>query len=172
MPEFSPSWISFREFREALCSSRLRFAELKAEHPRLRGYLVISSAAGQNGGTHGFEQVLSGFSRLFRDGDAKDAALERLHKLGSIRKNPALGLIREAESALQEMTDTMQVDGRAQIEIRFEHLDYALIDALRMDPRIDRQLTPQTRASIRIVLGNVAGLAHPQDALELNSNIS
>jgi len=173
MPELSSPWIPFREFREVLSLSRLRFSELKAAYPRMRGYLVVSSATGQAEVTHGFETMLRGFSRLFRDGGEKDAALGQIRNLERLRKNTEREPIHEAEGALREMSDAMEVDGAGQIEIRFDHLDYSLIGALRGDPRIDQGLTPQTRASIRIVLGNISGLAGcAQDALKLNSNNS
>jgi hypothetical protein len=45
------------------------------------------------------------------------------------------------------------------VELRFDHLDYALIARLQADELVDRELTPQTRASIRIVLGTLAAFA-------------
>jgi hypothetical protein len=45
-----------------------------------------------------------------------------------------------------------------QVEIRFDSLNYELIHVLQTDELVDRQLTPQTRASIRIVLGTLSGL--------------
>lgn len=38
-------------------------------------------------------------------------------------------------------------------------LDYALIAHLQADDLVDRELTPQTRASIRIVLGALAAFS-------------
>lgn len=42
------------------------------------------------------------------------------------------------------------------VEIRFGNLDYDIIDQLRADELVNRDLTPKTKASIRIVLGTVA----------------
>ncbi|MEI7706009.1 MAG: hypothetical protein WCK73_15605 [Deltaproteobacteria bacterium] len=44
------------------------------------------------------------------------------------------------------------------IELRFETLEYALIAELRQDSLVDRGRTPQTTASIRIVLGTAREL--------------
>jgi hypothetical protein len=41
------------------------------------------------------------------------------------------------------------------VEIRFKALDYNIIDELRKDPIISLKHTPQTKASIRIVLGTL-----------------
>ena len=48
-----------------------------------------------------------------------------------------------------------QYDEKTQIEIRFKDLNYDLIWKLQADDLIDRNLTPQTKASIQIVLGTL-----------------
>lgn len=45
------------------------------------------------------------------------------------------------------------------IELRFTSLVYELIWLLQQDPLVDRALTPQTHASIRIVVGTVENLS-------------
>jgi len=49
-----------------------------------------------------------------------------------------------------------QYNEKTQIEIRFKDLNYELIWKLQADDLIDRNLTPQTKASIQIVLGTLA----------------
>ena len=51
-------------------------------------------------------------------------------------------------------------DGQSQVEMRFSELNYKLIWQLQTDELVDRQLTPQTKASIRIVLGKVEQFAN------------
>lgn len=46
-----------------------------------------------------------------------------------------------------------------QVELRFHELKFDLIWKLQVDDCVDRDLTPQTRASIRIVLGTLASLS-------------
>ena len=49
----------------------------------------------------------------------------------------------------------LQYDKTCQIEIRFKDLNYGLIWKLQVDDLIDRDLTPQGKASIRIILGTL-----------------
>jgi hypothetical protein len=51
------------------------------------------------------------------------------------------------------------------IEIRFKDLVFDLVFALQKDPLVSKQYTPQTKASIRIVLGTVGDL-YQADLLE------
>ena len=71
-----------------------------------------------------------------------------------------------SEKAIQPVIKALAARGRElrfvpeiQIEIRFHVLRYALVWALQSNPLVDRELTPQTRASIRIVLGTLDHLS-------------
>ena len=50
-------------------------------------------------------------------------------------------------------------DEKTQVEIRFNDLKFDLVWKLQVDDLIDRNLTPQTKASIQIVLGTLAQFA-------------
>lgn len=50
-------------------------------------------------------------------------------------------------------------DENARIEVRIHVLRYAIIRKLKKDPLIDRELTMQSDASIRIVMGTLETLA-------------
>lgn len=93
----------------------------------------------------------------------------------SILDNPArtktLGLIQKLkpkESAepeqiqlkaeLKELANDLEFDGSVQAELRFLDLDYELICELQSDDLVNRELTPQTKASIRIVLNTISNL--------------
>lgn len=56
----------------------------------------------------------------------------------------------------QELANDLEFDGESQVEVRFHHLDFELIGKLQTDDLADRDLTPQTKASIRIVLGTIS----------------
>ena len=60
------------------------------------------------------------------------------------------------QDELQQLAATLQYDPECQIEIRFSDLKYDLVWELQADDLVDRNLTPQTKASIRIVLGTLA----------------
>jgi len=59
---------------------------------------------------------------------------------------------------LNQLVHKLKYDEKCQIEIRFLDLKYDLVWKLQADDLIDRNLTPQTKASIRIVLGTLAQL--------------
>ncbi|HPO50056.1 MAG TPA: hypothetical protein PLO89_06985, partial [Spirochaetota bacterium] len=48
----------------------------------------------------------------------------------------------------------IEIKSDVNIELRFDILNYSLINKLRKDDLIDKELTPQTAASIRIVVLN------------------
>jgi hypothetical protein len=60
---------------------------------------------------------------------------------------------------LDELAPQLKYDEKCQVEIRFNRLNYALIWKLQADDLVDRKLTLQTKASIRIVLGTLAQFA-------------
>lgn len=64
------------------------------------------------------------------------------------------------QDELKRLANTMSQDikilGDIQVELRFHTLNYELIWKLQSDELVDRVLTPQTRASIRIVLGTIS----------------
>ena len=66
---------------------------------------------------------------------------------------------KEWDERYEELARELKYDASVRVEIRFDHLDYALIARLQSDDLVDRELTPQTRASIRIVLGTLAAFA-------------
>jgi len=61
--------------------------------------------------------------------------------------------------AVEDGTHQCKYDGNTQVEIRFNDLKYDLIWKLQADNLVDRNLTPQTKASIQIVLGTLAQFA-------------
>jgi len=60
------------------------------------------------------------------------------------------------EKQLGALASGLQYDETCQAEIRFKDLDYELVWKLQVDDLIDRDLTPQGKANIRIVLGTLA----------------
>ena len=56
---------------------------------------------------------------------------------------------------VNQLVSQLQYDDRYQVEIRFQYLNYDLIWNLQVDDLIDCDLTPQGKASIRIILGTL-----------------
>lgn len=77
--------------------------------------------------------------------------VKRMKELEKKRNLPT-----EQDDKLSPLLERLEVDGKTQVELRFGQLHYKTVWALQSDELVDRELTPQTRSSIRIVLGTVA----------------
>lgn len=145
------------QFQAAVKAARDRFAMLKAKHPTLKGYLVLSISGKQTGIGSSANDILDALPALVVD----DAAKTRIQEY---RKTPPP---KDAGDAVKKLWDErfeehvaeLKYDGGVRVELRFDNLDYALIARLQSDELVDRELTPQTAASIRIVLGTLAAFA-------------
>lgn len=121
------------------------FQQLKKQYPALKGYLVFSLPSGQCDLTDNMEDILSEFPGMIQDSKAKAEAVSLISKKVSIQQ-----LLKKEELDIKEDTS---------IEIRFkDQVIFDLIFALQKDPLVSQEHTPQTRASIRIVLGRIGDL--------------
>ncbi len=161
-----PCGIAIPKFQHALAAGDLRFARIKDRYPRLKGYLVLSSPNGQTETDNGLPKMIGEFPELFLDSVVKTQMRDLVRDLRLAEKQKEEAEI-EQRPKLQERIETQHerirdiscnliVDGSCHIEIRFRHLDYDLIWKLQTDEGVDRELTPQSRASIRIVLGTIS----------------
>jgi len=73
-----------------------------------------------------------------------------------IDSSPAQILREFPAMVVDDGTPQSKYDGQAQVEIRFNDLKFDLVWKLQADDLVDRNLTPQTKASIQIVLGTLA----------------
>ena len=78
--------------------------------------------------------------------------------LGPERTAAARQKLSALEAAWAGHEPTLSLEPGVFLELRFRKLDYPLIWKLQTDPLVDTNLTPQTQASIRIVLGTLADL--------------
>ena len=154
--------IGIEGLETAVSASQRIMANLQAEHPGLRAYLVLAHRGRQIELTTNPIAILEGCELMVADDAAKRHALHllaELERLVSAKAN---------QKAVQDLSVKLANRGRElryipeiQIEIRFHVLRYALVWALQKSQWIDRELTPQTKASILIVLGTLAGLSRP-----------
>ncbi|PIR20585.1 MAG: hypothetical protein COV45_05140 [Deltaproteobacteria bacterium CG11_big_fil_rev_8_21_14_0_20_47_16] len=105
-------------------------AKYESAFKEVRPYLVFSSRLGQVEIDASLEKQTSDFPEMFTE---------------ETRKAKFKG-------------DIVYLDNVC-IELRFTSLAYELIWLLQKDPLVDRALTPQTHASIRIVIGTVINLS-------------
>ncbi len=134
-------------------------SELKSKYPGLDSYLVYSSRLGQSNLGSKPEVLLKEFPQMFHDSPEKAKALQLLQNLRKAEQNQGL---EKNDTTLSRILSELELDLSVQIELRFGQLNYAQVAQLQLDSLVDRVLTPQTPASIRIVLGTLAAMRHRQ----------
>ena len=152
--------IGFDGLEAAVAASREILAKLQSEYPDMRAYLVLAHHGQQTELTSNPIQILDDCDQMVATDEAKRDALPLLAEMKRLETAGA------NQKAVQDISRKLTARGKElrflpeiQIEIRFHVLRYALVWALQNNPLIDRELTPQTKASIRIVLGNLANLS-------------
>jgi hypothetical protein len=160
------SMLNLDQLRVAVAAAKRQFALLGKKHPDLQAklwngqpasVLVISLPGGQTGIESSPTDILSKFPAMVVDDSTKTGALSLLSRLKILERQATPGP--EAErlrKQLDQLASQLKYDGKCQVEIRFNRLNYDLIWKLQVDDLVDRNLTPQTKASIRIVLGTLA----------------
>ena len=146
--------LDFSQFQEALAAANRHFAQIRKKHPTLRAYLVLSLPGGQTRLDCELADSILEFPSLLVNSTAKTKTLELIKKLKPKESIKPKQIQLQAE--LEELTKDLEFDGSVQVELRFHDLDYELIWKLQSDDLVDRELTPQTRASINIVLGTIS----------------
>lgn len=153
----APQTLDHDRFQAAVKAARDRFAMLKAKHPALKGYVVLAIPGKQTGIGSGAKEILGDLPALIVD-DAAKAAFQQ-HLKSPPAKDAGEKVKKEWDERCEELVAELHYDGGVRVELRFDQLDYDLIARLQSDDLVDRELTPQTRASIRIVLGTLAAFA-------------
>ena len=146
--------LDLSQFQEALAAANQHFARIRKKYPSLRAYLVLSLRGGQTKLDNELVDLIREFPSLLLDNPAKTKTLELIKKLKSKESTKPKQIQLKAE--LKDLAKDLEFDGRVQVELRFYDLDYNLIWKLQSDYLVDRELTPQTRASINIVLGTIS----------------
>ena len=146
--------LNLSQFKEALAAANRHFAEIRKKYSTLRAYLVLSLRGGQTKLDNELPDSIREFPSLLLDNPAKTKTLELIKKLKPKESTKPEQIQLKAE--LKDLAKDLEFDGRVQVELRFHDLDYDLIWKLQSDDLVDRELTPQTRASIQIVLGTIS----------------
>jgi hypothetical protein len=68
------------------------------------------------------------------------------------------------EDRFQKLAKALEFKVETQIEIRFKSLDYGLVWMLQADELVNRTLTSQSKASIRIVLETISSMQADQES--------
>ena len=150
--------------QRAVATAEQALKQIRGEFPGLKPYLVFSSPHGQALVGNSLAGILLEYPAMCMDtpalGEAKELvrALERLQINPSSSQDPAKDRLR-LEHRLAALEPDIVFGDDVQVELRFESLKYEQIFALQSHALVDRERTPQTRASIRIVLGTLKELS-------------
>jgi len=134
------------------------FNKIKEKYNDLSGYLVFSSSRGQCDLTDDFVQILKEFPEMIADSAQKKKALEIVNKISLLektdiqKKSDRAKTMQKAKSDLSQIIDRLEIKDDTFVEIRFKGTDLNLIFELQKDELVSQKYTPQTTASIRIVL--------------------
>lgn len=146
------------------------------KYPKLSGYPVFSYLAGQCDLTTNIKEILKKFPNMVHDSEEKDKAIKISNivseleakikqadeiKNATIRSNKINSLTSNLQAQmleLNQLTNRLDMRGDIFIELRFEKPILEEIFRLQSDPIVSQRYTPQTMASIRIVLGTVGEL--------------
>ena len=146
--------LSHDQLQVAVAAGKRQFDRIRQKYPDLKAYLVLSLPGGQTEIDSSPKQILSKFPAMVVDDSAKTNALDIISRLKTLEWQAKVGPETEQLiNQLDQITTRLKYDEKCQVEIRFKDLNYDLIWKLQMDDLVDRNLTPQSKASIRIVLG-------------------
>jgi hypothetical protein len=157
--------LNLEQLQVAVASAKRRFDIQREKYPDLdqkeypayKAYLVLSLPGGQVSIDSSPKDILTKFPAMVVDDRTKIKALAVLSRLRIMEWKGETGP--EPEGLMEQweqLAPQLQYDGTCQVEIRFKNLNFDLIWKLQVDDLVDRDLTPHTKASTRIILGTLA----------------
>ncbi len=149
-------WITPTAFRETLAEADSRLSVLRDRYRSLGPHAVLAHGGIQIEPGTDLVKLIKDVPRLFADNPAKSEIIGLLDKKGESGKSTP-GEKKNNAARIEERVPLLLIDGRFQVELRFRHLDYQAIWALKADPLVDQHLTSRSRASIRVVLMSLSG---------------
>ena len=150
--------------------AKKKFSTLKSQYPTLHAKLVLCNKHGHVDIDASGNDILQSAATIFVDSkEAKELRIIHSLHLDLSRRNQTTHseyistLLQSILDRIHNLLSVVELVDSTQIELRFDQLDYELIDELRRNPMVDQRLTPQTRASIQIVLGDLYSLSKEKD---------
>ena len=146
-----------------------------------KAYLVFSTPYGQCEITDNPLPILKEFSAMISESEFKETGIKLLETIQGLEvelKNVARGNIKEEiQKKIEKASHLLDVNLKkiefkedTFIEIRFERPILDLIFKMKKDPLVSQVHTPQSQASIRIVLGTLVELAERVENLRANKD--
>ena len=130
---------------------------ISGKYGKKKDYLVFSSPYGQCELTSDLKKILSDFPEMIVDTPSKEYALafiKTVKKSEGKEKDDHLVQANYERSLLGKL----EVRNDTFVEIRFTDRNLESIFEMQKDPLVSQRHTPQTQASIRIVLGTLEEL--------------
>jgi hypothetical protein len=151
-----------------------RISSEYADMEGMEGYLVLSSLYGQCWLTDDPLTILIDFPAMIFDSEYKGKGIELLRSMQDIEsqlryasrgkmKKEIQEKIKKASLNLNANLNKMEFKEDTFIEIRFKRPILDLVFKLKKDPLVSQVHTPQSQASIRIVLGTLEELHQRQE---------
>jgi len=153
--------LNYGQLQVSVANAIRQFSLIRKKYPDLKASLVLSLLGDQTKIDSSLKDILNEFPALVVDDKAKTRMLRFLNE--SLPAKLSEGQKKQWLEQLQELTDALKFDGNVQVDLCFQNLNYDLIWKLQSDDLVDRDLTPQTKASIRIVLGTISHFASSED---------
>lgn len=147
-------FICWDELSLTIRTGRELFAAITARYPELKPYLVMCYHGTQIDIPDNPLSVLIQGPRMVADDHSKQAAIELLQRLDNAR----IKFRDELERQLNALSKEFRFVSDITFEIRFERLVYESIWWMQLDSAIDKERTPQDKASIRIVFCHLRNL--------------
>lgn len=147
------------------------FKRLKNKYPTFAGEPVFSSPHGQCHLTTNMLQILKTFPAMVSDSPQKDKALLIVQSIVSLekeKKNAAWDVKENINEKIKKfvgdaspLIDRLELREDTFVEIRFDEkkVNLPLIFELQKDELVSQEHTPQTKASILIVLGTIGNFS-------------
>ncbi len=129
-------------------------AQIRCKYPTLKPKAVICAASAQCDLDAGPETILKACPALLLDNPAK----HELRNLPDLPKDPPPEARTAREKQVTELSAKLLYSADCLVELRFGHLDYPRIWELQNDALVDRERTPVSRASIRVVVATLSDL--------------
>lgn len=136
-------------------------SQLSEKYPTLRGYLVLCWRGEQAELDSAHHEVLKKVPSLIVPSESRT-------QMEMFLRNPVPKDLhseegRKWQKRFDSHAEGLRFEGAIQVELRFKQLDYELIWTLQGEELVDQDLTPQTKTSIRIVLGKLSTFARGID---------
>ena len=166
---------TFNMKKEQLCiavdHANTLFKKIMAKYDKLKGYLVFSSINGECNITTDPLEILRLFPNMVEDSDNKKFGLNLIEQISILEKDKKDGSqstkskVEKLSHDLNAFKESILFKKETYIEIRFSKQNLDQIFEMQKDPLVSQKDTPQSRASIRIVLGTLVDLHQDSEKL-------